>query len=55
VLAKRQFTAMFPNDPLRVTDEFASFMGLFGQVCACVWMSEPISITAHDRSRRSYS
>lgn len=32
VLAKRHFTALYPNDPLRVTDEFASFMGLFGQI-----------------------
>lgn len=32
VLAKRHFTALYPDDPLRITDEFASFMGLFGQV-----------------------
>jgi hypothetical protein len=32
VLAKRHFSALYPGDPLRVTDEFASFMGLFGQV-----------------------
>jgi len=32
VLAKRHFTALYPHDPLRVTDEIASFMGLFGQV-----------------------
>ena len=31
VLAKRQFTAMYPDDPLAVTESFASFMGLFGQ------------------------
>jgi ATP:ADP antiporter, AAA family len=36
VLAKRQFTALYPDDPLRVTDEFASFMGLFGQVSVSV-------------------
>lgn len=32
MLAKRHFSALYPGDPLRVTDEFASFMGLFGQV-----------------------
>ncbi|TFJ83261.1 hypothetical protein NSK_005423 [Nannochloropsis salina CCMP1776] len=32
VLAKRYFTALYPHDPARVTDAFASFMGLFGQV-----------------------